>query len=115
MILEDSHDSDPPGGLLGRILGVMHLSHMILEDSHDFGKRGTSTTDKMVDADAVKKICDIYDWDGKGELDLSSSATSCTPWATTPPRRCASALARPMRRARSSPSSTTSSPRWKRP
>merc|ERR1712056_74573 len=24
----------------------------------------------MVDADAVKKICDIYDWDGKGELDL---------------------------------------------
>merc|ERR1712107_60389 len=34
------------------------------------GKRGTSTTDKMVDADAVKKICDIYDWDGKGELDL---------------------------------------------
>ena len=35
MILEDSNDSDPPGGLLGRILGVMHLSHMILEDSHD--------------------------------------------------------------------------------
>merc|ERR1711978_136310 len=28
------------------------------------------TTDKMVDADAVKKICDIYDWDGKGELGL---------------------------------------------
>merc|ERR1711896_127058 len=27
-------------------------------------------TDKMVDADTVKKICDIYDWDGKGELDL---------------------------------------------
>merc|ERR1711935_1063859 len=25
---------------------------------------------KMVDADAVKKICDIYDWDGKGELDM---------------------------------------------
>merc|ERR1711893_248322 len=25
---------------------------------------------KMVDAEAVKKICDIYDWDGKGELDL---------------------------------------------
>merc|ERR1712198_144859 len=24
----------------------------------------------MVDADAVKKICDIYDWDGKGEMDL---------------------------------------------
>merc|ERR1719278_1924382 len=34
------------------------------------GERGTSTTDKMVDADTVKKICDIYDWDGKGELDL---------------------------------------------
>merc|ERR1712123_187857 len=25
---------------------------------------------KMVDADAVKKVCDIYDWDGKGELDM---------------------------------------------
>lgn len=24
----------------------------------------------MVDAEAVKKICDIYDWDGKGELDM---------------------------------------------
>jgi Ca2+-binding EF-hand superfamily protein len=24
----------------------------------------------MVDADAVKRICDIYDWDGKGEMDL---------------------------------------------
>lgn len=33
-------------------------------------RRGTSTTIKMVDADTVKKICDIYDWDGKGELDL---------------------------------------------
>merc|ERR1711872_836934 len=29
-----------------------------------------STPFKMVDAEAVKKICDIYDWDGKGELDL---------------------------------------------
>merc|ERR1712098_627647 len=34
------------------------------------GDTGDLTTDKMVDADAVKKICDIYDWDGKGELDL---------------------------------------------
>merc|ERR1712106_163895 len=25
---------------------------------------------KMVDADAVIKVCDIYDWDGKGELDM---------------------------------------------
>jgi len=24
----------------------------------------------MVDAEAVLKVCDIYDWDGKGELDL---------------------------------------------
>jgi len=24
----------------------------------------------MADADQIKKICDIYDWDGKGELDL---------------------------------------------
>ena len=24
----------------------------------------------MVDADAVLKVCDIYDWDGKGELDM---------------------------------------------
>merc|ERR1712180_70895 len=27
-------------------------------------------TFKMVDADTCKKICDIYDWDGKGELDM---------------------------------------------
>merc|ERR1711972_821181 len=33
-------------------------------------KRGKLNSDKMVDAEAVKKICDIYDWDGKGELDL---------------------------------------------
>eukprot|EP00091_Calanus_sinicus_P022459 TRINITY_DN7121_c0_g1_i2.p1 TRINITY_DN7121_c0_g1~~TRINITY_DN7121_c0_g1_i2.p1 ORF type:complete len:176 (-),score=57.26 TRINITY_DN7121_c0_g1_i2:117-569(-) len=24
----------------------------------------------MVDAEAIVKVCDIYDWDGKGELDL---------------------------------------------
>jgi len=30
----------------------------------------TSSTFKMVDADAVVKVCDIYDWDGKGELDM---------------------------------------------
>merc|ERR1711915_209536 len=24
----------------------------------------------MADADAILKVCDIYDWDGKGELDL---------------------------------------------
>jgi len=24
----------------------------------------------MADADAIKKICDIYDWDGKGQLDM---------------------------------------------
>merc|ERR1712061_127359 len=27
-------------------------------------------TEKMVDAEKVKYICDIYDWDGKGEIDL---------------------------------------------
>merc|ERR1712215_34211 len=27
-------------------------------------------TFKMVDAAEVKRICDIYDWDGKGELDM---------------------------------------------
>merc|ERR1712029_10679 len=27
-------------------------------------------TFKMADADAIKKICDIYDWDGKGQLDM---------------------------------------------
>merc|ERR1712176_1216800 len=24
----------------------------------------------MADAEAILKVCDIYDWDGKGELDL---------------------------------------------
>merc|ERR1712079_46654 len=33
-------------------------------------KAKNKTEIKMVDAEAVKKICDIYDWDGKGELDL---------------------------------------------
>merc|ERR1739838_589014 len=34
-------------------------------------KRGKkSPTFKMVDAEKVKYICDIYDWDGKGEIDL---------------------------------------------
>merc|ERR1712209_329663 len=28
------------------------------------------TSSIMADADAIKKICDIYDWDGKGELDM---------------------------------------------
>merc|ERR1712243_444731 len=34
------------------------------------GDSYSTTKLKMVDAEAVKKICDIYDWDGKGELDL---------------------------------------------
>merc|ERR1712126_43536 len=25
---------------------------------------------KMADADAIKKVCEIYDWDGKGQLDM---------------------------------------------
>merc|ERR1712071_134673 len=33
-------------------------------------KRGKKSTFKMVDAEKVKYICDIYDWDGKGEIDL---------------------------------------------
>ena len=24
----------------------------------------------MADAEAIIKVCDIYDWDGKGEIDL---------------------------------------------
>jgi len=24
----------------------------------------------MADTDAVKKVCDVYDWDGKGQLDM---------------------------------------------
>jgi len=24
----------------------------------------------MADADAIKKVCEIYDWDGKGQLDM---------------------------------------------
>merc|ERR1711937_459834 len=33
-------------------------------------KRGKHTDSKMVDEAKVKYICDIYDWDGKGEIDL---------------------------------------------
>merc|ERR1712128_178027 len=34
------------------------------------GYKASSYLIKMVDADAVLKVCDIYDWDGKGELDM---------------------------------------------
>merc|ERR1711936_103107 len=33
-------------------------------------KRGKNHIFKMVDEAKVKYICDIYDWDGKGEIDL---------------------------------------------
>merc|ERR1711900_85615 len=33
-------------------------------------REASSPNSKMVDADVCKKICDIYVWDGKGELDL---------------------------------------------
>merc|ERR1712062_265681 len=33
-------------------------------------KRGKNHIFKMVDEAEVKYICDIYDWDGKGEIDL---------------------------------------------
>merc|ERR1712203_251632 len=45
----------------------------------------------------------------------STSETSCTPWATTPPRRSASDWDRPTRRERSSPSLMTLSPRLRTP
>merc|ERR1711879_1097263 len=34
------------------------------------GNKETHTDNKMVDEAKVKYICDIYDWDGKGEIDL---------------------------------------------
>merc|ERR1711970_983377 len=34
------------------------------------GSREANLITKMADADAILKVCDIYDWDGKGELDL---------------------------------------------
>merc|ERR1711879_728514 len=34
------------------------------------GNKETHTDSKMVDEAKVKYICDIYDWDGKGEIDL---------------------------------------------
>merc|ERR1712242_275192 len=56
---------------------------------------------KMADADAIKKICDIYDWDGKGQFDMyylmdvvyasrrrrrrsSAPSTRSSPWSTRP-------------------------------
>merc|ERR1712131_19142 len=49
----------------GRVYG--ESLRLLLQSSQE---RQTQQSDKMVDAEAVKKICDIYDWDGKGELDL---------------------------------------------
>merc|ERR1711892_1164558 len=34
------------------------------------GYKASSYIFKMVDEAAVLKVCDIYDWDGKGELDM---------------------------------------------
>merc|ERR1711881_461447 len=34
------------------------------------GKKTPKKTTEMADADAVKKVCEIYDWDGKGQLDM---------------------------------------------
>merc|ERR1712208_4011 len=44
------------------------MGHLEQSPSHKDTKH--LGTGKMVDAEKVKYICDIYDWDGKGEIDL---------------------------------------------
>merc|ERR1711974_213342 len=65
-------------------------------------------TFKMADADAIKKICDIYDWDGKGQLDMFYLMDVVYAAGFNVTKKSASALASRRRRARSSPPSMTS-------
>ena len=54
---------------IGEDGGLGAHSHQFTYSSHPVQGKNKHIV-KMVDAEAVKKICDIYDWDGKGELDL---------------------------------------------
>merc|ERR1712013_342106 len=66
------------------------------------------TSFKMVDADAVKKICDIYDWDGKGELDLFFLGDVMYALGMNTTKKVCVGLDRLMKKERSLPSLMTS-------
>merc|ERR1711971_823888 len=69
------------------------------------------TTVKMVDEAKVKYICDIYDWDGKGEIDLFFLGDVMYALGLNITEKACVARDRLTRRARSSPSMTMSSRR----
>merc|ERR1712156_615765 len=73
-------------------------------------KRGKNHIFKMVDEAKVKYICDIYDWDGKGEIDLFFLGDVMYALGLNITKMPVSPRDRPTRRARSSPSTTMS---WK--
>ena len=49
---------------------LTHSDHRVQTDREDIVQSVTVSFVKMVDEAKVKYICDIYDWDGKGEIDL---------------------------------------------
>ena len=50
---------------------LTHSHHRVQTDrEEDIVQSVTLSFVKMVDEAKVKYICDIYDWDGKGEIDL---------------------------------------------
>merc|ERR1712110_410662 len=73
------------------------------------------TTVKMVDEAKVKYICDIYDWDGKGEIDLFFLGDVMYALGLNITKKACVARDRPTRRARSSPSTTMLSRRSRPP
>merc|ERR1712111_101047 len=59
---------------------------------------------RMVDEAKVKYVCDIYDWDGKGEIDLFFLGDICYALGLNITKKACVGQDRLMRRARSSPS-----------
>ena len=49
---------------------LTHSECRVQTDREDIVQSVTVSFVKMVDEAKVKYICDIYDWDGKGEIDL---------------------------------------------
>merc|ERR1712027_98064 len=63
---------------------------------------------KMVDEAKVKYICEIYDWDGKGEIDLFFLGDVMYALGLNITKKAYVAQGQTDRRARSSPSTTMS-------
>merc|ERR1712029_595376 len=68
-------------------------------------------TFKMVDEAKVKYVCDIYDWDGKGEIDLFFLGDICYALGLNITKKACVGQGQTDERARNSPSTMMSSRR----